>query len=320
MTAKNALVVDDSKSARFALRRYLEGHQYRVDAVESAAEALNFLAANHPPPQVIFLDHVMPGMDGFEALRMIKSDSRLASIPVVICSSSEGPQLNAEAQAAGASGVLQKPPNREELGRILDALSASEPIARFTPTIQQAAGLAIVAKQPPASMDVASMAAAPPVGTSGAALNTPGRFEDAAIRELLEGRLKKVSQGLFTQFAEIKTAVGHLASQQVQLAEAPANLRGEFRMGLDETNQALRLVTSRIEALEREMFGQLTSTRTQMEAMLKSHSDRVSEIVQFARQAATDEAQVVAERTVMSAAIRISDQLSDAILGAVGRR
>lgn len=294
MTARTALVVDDSKSARFALRRYLEGHQFRVDAAESAAEAMNLLAQQRP--EVIFLDDVMPGVDGFEALRVIKARADLASIPVVICSSNEGPAFNAQARAVGATAVLQKPPNPEQLTRILDRLAEILPVAQ------------------PARHRPAPAAEILPVTTFGSAL------EDAQIREQVDTRLRKVSQGLVVQFAEMKATIAHLANQQVQLAESPNQLRGEFRGGLDETQQALRLLTARLETLERETFAQLTAMRTQMEALLKSHSDRVSEIVQFARQTAAEEAQVVAERTVMSAALRISDQLSDAILGAIGRR
>jgi cell division septum initiation protein DivIVA len=153
--------------------------------------------------------------------------------------------------------------------------------------------------------------------SSGGALAASG--EDA-LREQLEMRLKKVSQGLFVQFAEIKATVAHLSSQQAKLAEGPGALRTELRNGLEETHQAQRLVTSRIEGIEREMFSQLTAMRTHMDNTLRAHAERVQELAQVARQAAAEEAQVVAERTVMSAALRISDQLADAILGAVGRR
>lgn len=327
MTVKSALVVDDSKSARFALRRYLEGHQYKVETAEGAEEAFRFLKSNRP--DVIFLDHIMPGIDGFDALRTLKADAGLTSIPVVICSSNEGPDFNNQARNSGASGVLQKPPNPEQLTRILDDLNGV-----VAPSAGAGAEVAApVAPSPSEAMAPPSPIARPPMpayaASSETALAAGGGSpmplsprEDAALREQLESRLKKVSQGLFVQFAEIKATVAHLQSQQSQLAEQQqsGNVGRELRSGLDETNQALRLMTSRVEGLEREVFAQLTAMRTHMEGQLKAHSDRVSEIVQFARQAAAEEAQVVAERTVMSAALRISDQLADAILGAVGRR
>ena len=88
MGERIALVVDDSRSARFALRKYLEGHAFRVDTADSARSAYAWLQDQRP--DLIFLDHVMPGEDGFTALRHLKADPQTATIPVVICSSNEG--------------------------------------------------------------------------------------------------------------------------------------------------------------------------------------------------------------------------------------
>lgn len=330
MIGRSALVIDDSKSARFALRRYLEGHRYQVEAVESADDAMRYLET--AKPGVIFLDHVMPGVDGFTVLKSLRANADTAAIPVVICSSNEGPEFNAQARAAGANCVLQKPPNPEQLYRILDDLERGEDSLA---TVASPAGAPVAAAVGTARFPVAPRpVAAPMLNTAMAPASDSGTgvasAGEDAIREQLESRMKKVSQGLFVQFAEIKATVAHLASQQTKLAEqakasdqtqiARTELRAEFRNGLDETNQALRLVTSRIEGIEREIFSQLTAMRTHLDATLKTHADRVTELAQFARQAAAEEAQVVAERTVMSAALRISDQLADAILGAVGRR
>lgn len=312
MIGRSALVIDDSKSARFALRRYLESHRYQVEAVETADEGMRVLERSRP--DVIFLDHVMPGVDGFTVLRDLRANPATARIPVVICSSNDGPEFTARARAAGATCVLLKPPNPEQLYRILDELE------RVPETVENGGAFA------PTRFEVTPARPAAPVSPllGSVSASAPGSMmstsSEAALRDQLELRLKKVSQGLFVQFAEIKATVAHLASQQAKLAEAPNALRTDMRNGLHETNQALRLVTSRIEAIEREMFSQLTAMRTHVDSTLKAHAERVSELAQVARQAAAEEAQVVAERTVMSAALRISDQLADAILGAVGRR
>ncbi|MGH8631193.1 MAG: response regulator, partial [Burkholderiales bacterium] len=117
---KTALIVDDSRSARFALRRCLEHHAYHVETAESAEEAFRLLQTQQP--QVIFLDHVMPGTDGFTALQHIKQNPQTGSIPVVICSSNEGDAFTAEARSKGAVDVLQKPPSPEQLTRVLENL------------------------------------------------------------------------------------------------------------------------------------------------------------------------------------------------------
>ncbi|MDT8388267.1 MAG: response regulator [Thiogranum sp.] len=103
---KRALVVDDSRSARLVLRRMLEKHDIVVDTVESAASALDFL--NHNRPDVIFLDHMMPGMDGFEAIRAIKNNPDTATIPVMMYTSKGGDLYLGQARALGAVGVLPK--------------------------------------------------------------------------------------------------------------------------------------------------------------------------------------------------------------------
>ncbi|MCP3869728.1 MAG: response regulator, partial [Gammaproteobacteria bacterium] len=59
--ARKALLVDDSKSARFVLGKLLKKHNFKVDMVESAEAALDFLEFNRP--DAIFMDHMMPGMD-----------------------------------------------------------------------------------------------------------------------------------------------------------------------------------------------------------------------------------------------------------------
>ena len=67
MARKSALVVDDSKSARVILSRMLEKYDIEVDMAESAEQAIEYLKGNRP--DAIFMDHLMPGMDGLQAVR-----------------------------------------------------------------------------------------------------------------------------------------------------------------------------------------------------------------------------------------------------------
>jgi len=120
MARKRALVVDDSRSARQILRKMLERHELDVDTVESAEEALEYLLHNHP--NVIFMDHMMPGMDGFQAVKVIKSDPRTATIPVMMYTSKEGEVYVGEARALGAVGVLPKEVKPAVLAQVLENL------------------------------------------------------------------------------------------------------------------------------------------------------------------------------------------------------
>ncbi len=87
MGAKRALIVDDSKSARVFLSRILEKYEIDVDSVENAEAAIEFLGSHRP--DVIFLDHMMPGMDGFQAVQAIKNNPRTATIPIMMYTSQE---------------------------------------------------------------------------------------------------------------------------------------------------------------------------------------------------------------------------------------
>ncbi|EAT11269.1 response regulator [Bermanella marisrubri] len=118
---KTALVVDDSKLARYVLREMLLEHQIKVETAESAEEALGILSALKP--DVIFMDHMMPGMDGFQAVQVIKSDPSTAKIPIMMYTSKdEGVYIN-QARALGAVGVLPKKLKPVQLEKVLRQLS-----------------------------------------------------------------------------------------------------------------------------------------------------------------------------------------------------
>src|SRR5580658_26750 len=106
MMARRALVVDDSKSARAFLTRILERYELAVDGVETAEQAIEYLTVQRP--DVIFMDHLMPGMDGFQAVQAIKNNPRTATIPIMMYTSQEGELYLSQARALGAIGVLPK--------------------------------------------------------------------------------------------------------------------------------------------------------------------------------------------------------------------
>jgi CheY-like chemotaxis protein len=117
MAHKRALIVDDSRSARLFLARILEKHEIDVDSVESAEAAIGYLASRRP--DVIFMDHMMPGMDGFQAVQAIKNDSRTATIPIMMYTSQEGEVYLGQARALGAVGVLPKQIKHADVSKVL---------------------------------------------------------------------------------------------------------------------------------------------------------------------------------------------------------
>jgi CheY-like chemotaxis protein len=116
-TGKRALIVDDSRSARVILSRMLEQHGMAVDTAESAEQALDYLRQQRP--DVIFMDHLMPGMDGFQAVQAIKGDPQTATIPLMMYTSQEGELYVSQARALGAVGVLPKTVRPVDVSRVL---------------------------------------------------------------------------------------------------------------------------------------------------------------------------------------------------------
>src|SRR5580658_6737674 len=117
MGAKRALIVDDSKSARLFLARTLEKYDIDVDSAESAEAAIDYLNSNRP--DVIFMDHLMPGMDGLQAVQAIKNDPRTATIPIMMYTSQEGELYLGQARALGAVGVLPKQIKPADVSKVL---------------------------------------------------------------------------------------------------------------------------------------------------------------------------------------------------------
>ena len=117
MARKRALVVDDSKSARVILSRMLEKYDIEVDMAESAEQAIEYLKSYRP--DAIFMDHLMPGMDGLQAVQAIKGNPQTATIPIMMYTSQEGELYVGQARALGAMGVLPKQVRPVDVSKVL---------------------------------------------------------------------------------------------------------------------------------------------------------------------------------------------------------
>ena len=125
MTNRTVLIVDDSKIAGVALGRVLEQHGLTVELAESGQDCLDYLRRNIPPG-AIFLDHMMPGMDGFDVLRAVKANAQTTAIPIIMYTSRDGQAYMGEAMTLGAYDVLSKPIKVIDLLRILRRLGLLE--------------------------------------------------------------------------------------------------------------------------------------------------------------------------------------------------
>lgn len=117
------MTVDDSAIVRKIIQSAVGILDYDVLEAVDGEEALAILEDEYEDIALILLDWNMPGMDGFEMLKVIKRDSRFKSIPVMMVTSETGSDNIIKAIQAGAAHYLIKPFTIEELiKRILECL------------------------------------------------------------------------------------------------------------------------------------------------------------------------------------------------------
>jgi CheY-like chemotaxis protein len=126
MEIRKALVVDDSKLAAMTLGRLLAKKSIEVISAGSGEEAIERLKSDRP--DVIFMDFMMPGMDGYQATQMISTNPHTAQIPVVMCTSADTPEDRDKASGSGASGFLTKPVAEDALNVVLEGIRQIAPV------------------------------------------------------------------------------------------------------------------------------------------------------------------------------------------------
>ncbi len=107
------LVVDDSPTERHFISKLLEQNGHKVSTADSGEEGVE--AAKEIHPDLILMDIVMPGMNGFQATRQITQAPETAEIPVVMVSTKSQQTDKVWATRQGAKGYLVKPVNSKML-------------------------------------------------------------------------------------------------------------------------------------------------------------------------------------------------------------
>ncbi|NQE33029.1 Sensor histidine kinase TmoS [Microcoleus sp. IPMA8] len=119
------VLADDNADMRDYIRRLLSG-SYIVQTVADGLAALTAIEKN--PPDLVLTDVMMPGMDGFELLRSLRSNPATQDIPIILLSARAGEEARIEGLAAGADDYLIKPFSAREL---LARVEASLKLARL---------------------------------------------------------------------------------------------------------------------------------------------------------------------------------------------
>lgn len=107
------LIVDDDPTARETLVAMLEGEHYDLQAAKDGIQALQML--EQIQPDLILLDVMMPGMDGYEVCRRIRSTPQLAEVPIILLTALDDRASLVRGIESGADDFLSKPADRREL-------------------------------------------------------------------------------------------------------------------------------------------------------------------------------------------------------------
>jgi signal transduction histidine kinase/DNA-binding NarL/FixJ family response regulator len=153
----DVLVVDDNADMRAYLARLLGAH-WVVRTTANGEEALRAVADRRP--DVVLTDVMMPRIDGFELLRVLRADPATRQIPVIMLTARAGQEASVEGLEAGADDYLAKPFRADEL------------IARVRVALERAAGRSAVLAAPPAGTPAEPAA---PVLPSGGSAVPPSR-------------------------------------------------------------------------------------------------------------------------------------------------
>ena len=113
MGIKRILVVDDSATERHMLRDLLTKAGYEVVSSENGEDAI--VKARQVKPDLILMDVVMPGLNGFQATRAISRDPATQSIPVIMCTSKSQETDKIWGLRQGAKDYVVKPVDRDVL-------------------------------------------------------------------------------------------------------------------------------------------------------------------------------------------------------------
>lgn len=125
MSAVKVMVIDDSNTIRKSTEAILTKEGYEVLTASDGFEAMSMITDNRP--DIIFVDIMMPRLDGYQTCSLIKNNRQFKDTPVVMLSSKDGLFDRARGRIAGSDQHINKPFSREDLiGAIHEHVKTAE--------------------------------------------------------------------------------------------------------------------------------------------------------------------------------------------------
>jgi twitching motility two-component system response regulator PilG len=122
LSGLKVMVIDDSNTIRRSAEIFLTPSGCQVLLAEDGFDALSKIADHHP--DVIFVDIMMPRLDGYQTCALIKKNSKLAATPVIMLSSKDGLFDRARGRMVGSDEYLTKPFTKDSLLKAVATHSA----------------------------------------------------------------------------------------------------------------------------------------------------------------------------------------------------
>lgn len=316
MAVKTALVVDDSKSARIMLSRLVQKNGLEVTMVESGEEAIAHLA-DSPLPDVIFMDHMMPGMDGLATTREISKNPTTSHIPVLMYTSKEGPEYEAEMLSSGAYAMLGKPAKPDRLAELIQQLNdrpepvaaeeeaateeVSEPIE--TPEVIETSSTPII-EEMPITEEVPAVSSTP---------------EEEEEEEMSQELIEEVSSKLIARAIEdaLQPISGSLQRLETNIQENKSEIRKlNSRQDQNANHVSQSVLDASLKQTAVQFQNQITAEIKSVRDMIESRSElsptAIQQIKDVASQTGSEAGTVTAEKAASSAAEAVAAKVSAA--------
>jgi len=317
MAVETALVIDDSKSARVMLSRLVKKNGLEVNMVESGEEAISYLESS-PLPDVIFMDHMMPGMDGLQTTKVITNNPLTKHIPIFMYTSKEGPEYEAEVSASGAYGMLGKPAKPERLKQVIDELNIAL-VSAATPDTTTTSVTATKVEAESATEQLAEPVIVKPEAVEPEAVEPEIHIEKVEEEEMSQEMIEEVSSKLIAR--AIEDALQPISSAIQRLETSTHENQSEIRKLSSRMDQNHNMVTQSV--LDASLKQTTAQFQSQLSTEIKSIRDLLEQraelspatlqtIKDLASKNGSEAGLHIAEKTATSAAEAVAAKVSAA--------